>query len=110
MKFYPYAKVKTENFGLLLFAARATTILGFLSLLVSAFMIIAALTMGGSHTIGNGISIETPAFGFATLFVGLWASFACIGLFLVGGIAAAIVAIESHLSAVAVQKTPTGDL
>lgn len=54
MKFYPYAKVKTENFGLLLFAARATTILGFLSLLVSAFMIIAALTMGGSHTIGNG--------------------------------------------------------
>ncbi|MGM0428762.1 MAG: hypothetical protein ACQEQ2_00480 [Pseudomonadota bacterium] len=98
MTLYPYSKIKTEKFGLLLFAARATTIIGLLILLFSIGFILLIFFTGGTHSLGDGVTISSPRFGIPSILTGVWGFASCIFFLLIGGVAAAVVSLENQFS------------
>jgi hypothetical protein len=107
MKFYPYSKIKTERLGLLLVSARIITMLGAFCLVLSLLAAISLFVLNGSHDVDAEISMHSTGLVFRSLSIALWGLLSCIGFILVGGIAAAAVAIEQHCSVLAAQKQST---
>ncbi|BDX06903.1 hypothetical protein [Planctobacterium marinum] len=99
MTLYPYSKITTKKLGLLLFAARAITLLGFLAFAV-AFIVVSFMLISYGHiSIPDDFYRRGDYTGLSAMFI-LAVGFAClIACSLVGGIAAALVAIESNLNA-----------
>lgn len=109
MKFYPFSQVKTEKLGLLLFAARAITILGMvwfiLTIIMGAFMLI----LGGSVSMGGPLMMS-PGLGMPSIVLIVWGFVTFLCAALIGGVAAAIVAAESHCSRIADSKAERPDI
>ena len=98
MTLYPYSKITTNNLGLLLFVARTITIIGYLAFAV-AFLIVAFMLVSYGHiTIPDDFYRRGDYTGITAMFILALGFGSFIICSLVGGVAAALVAIESNLS------------
>ena len=98
MKFYPHSKIKTDNLPTLLFAARATSVLGYISSLVTILLWISSIFLGQRTMYGDPnspvLSVSWDgARGLAWLFSAGTVSTALF-CFIVGGLCAAVVSFE----------------